>query len=103
MVYEFVSFRFTDGQPAATQQQRLEVMGRWVKSQPGFLGRSAYYDAQQDRWVDFVTWEDLASAHAAMERSQQEPSLADAMRALDTATMAMGHYERRLVETPLER
>lgn len=100
MVYEIVSFRFSDKRPVAEQQQRLEAMGRWVKTQPGFLGRTAFYDAQQDRWVDLVTWADLASAHTAMERSQQEPSLASAMSALDTDSIAMGHYERRLVENP---
>jgi hypothetical protein len=98
MVFEIVSFRFSDGRPVAEQQQRLEAMGRWVKTQPGFVSRSAFYDAQQDRWIDLVTWTDLASAHTAMERSQQEPSLASAMGALDVSSMVMGHYERRLDE-----
>jgi hypothetical protein len=100
MIYEIVSFRFTDGQPLATQQQHIEAIGRWVRTQPGFLNRAAYYDGQQDHWVDLVTWTDLASAHAAMARSQQETSLADAMLALDTATMAMGHYAQHVVEVP---
>lgn len=98
MVFEIVSFRFSDGRPVAEQQARLEAMGRWVKTQPGFLERSAFHDAQADRWVDLVTWTDLAAAHAAMERSQQEPLLAIVMETLDTATINIGHYERRLVE-----
>lgn len=100
MVYEIVSFRFTDRRTLAEQQERLEAMGRWVKTQPGFLGRSAFHDAREDRWVDLVTWTDLASAHAAMERSQQEPSLAAAMAALDGDSIALGHYERRIVQDP---
>jgi hypothetical protein len=98
MVFEIVSFQFSDGRPVAEQQARLEAMGRWVKTQPGFLGRSAFHDAQADRWVDLVTWTDLAAAHAAMERSQQEPTLAAIMASLDTATVTIGHFERRLVE-----
>ncbi|MCA2987965.1 MAG: hypothetical protein INH02_11105 [Gemmatimonas sp.] len=100
MVYEIVSYRFSDTRPVTEQQQRIEAMDRWVKTQPGFVGRSAFYDAQADRWVDLVTWTDLASAHAAMERSQMEPSLATIMDALDTGSIAIGHYEQRLVETP---
>lgn len=100
MVYEIVVFHFTDKRPVTEQQQRIEAMGRWVKTQPGFLGRSSFYDAQADRWVDLVTWSDLASAHAAMERSQTEPTLASAMGAIDTGAITIGHFERRVVETP---
>jgi hypothetical protein len=97
MVHEIVSFRFSDNRPVADQLERLETMGRWVKAQPGFVGRTSYYEAEQDRWIDLVTWTDLASARAAMERSQQEPTLATALGSIDLATLAMGHYERRLV------
>ncbi len=66
MVCEIVSLRFTEGTPAQ-QQEHLEVLGRWVRTQPGFVDRAAYYDPQQARWVDVVTWKDQASATAAME------------------------------------
>jgi hypothetical protein len=95
MVYEIVSLRFTEGTPAQ-QQEHLEVLGRWVRTQPGFVDRATYYDAQQARWVDVVTWKDLAAATAAMELGMKEPSLGPSMATMDHQTMTIGHFERRL-------
>jgi hypothetical protein len=96
MINEIVSFRFVDDSTPAEQEARLELLGRWVRQQPGFVARVASFDPHAGRWLDHVTWTDLASARAAMERSMGEPELAGVMATIDQATMSMGHYEQRL-------
>lgn len=96
MVHEIVSFKFKDGSTVQQQREQLALLGRWVATQPGFVERSAFHDAAQGRWVDFVTWRDLPSANAAMQRSLAEPSLAPVMAGLDQSTMSLGHFERLL-------
>lgn len=95
-VHEIVSFSFKPGSTMQQQREHLAHLGRWVATQPGFVERHAYYDGGQGRWVDHVTWRDLASAQAAMARSLEEPSLAAAMALFDQASMSMGHFEQVL-------
>ncbi len=96
MVNEIVSFRFADDSTPAQQQARLEILGRWVEVQPGFIRRVAFFEPEQGRWLDLVTWSDLAAARAAMERSLGAVELAPVMATIDQGSMTVGHYEQRL-------
>jgi heme-degrading monooxygenase HmoA len=94
--FEIVQFSFKSDVQLRTQIDAMKQLGRWVAEQPGFLARQSYHEPQADRWTDVVEWQTKADAHAAMQRSQREASLAVAMALISTDTLHVGHYEKLL-------
>lgn len=56
----------------------VPLIGGRPSTQPGFLVRQSYHDRSNNRWTEIVEWNNLADAHAAMERIQRDPSQASA-------------------------
>lgn len=92
--FEIVHFAFQAAVPLPRQIQCMKALGNWAQMQPGFLARQSYHDQQSNRWTDVVEWKSVADAKAAMERSQQEASLADVMTLIAPDSLYVGHHER---------
>jgi hypothetical protein len=94
--FEIVQFSFQSSASLTQQTECMQALGRWVQTQPGYVARQCYRDPQSNRWTDVVEWSNQADALAAMQRSQNEASLAGAMALLDPHSIHVGHFERLL-------
>jgi hypothetical protein len=92
--YEIVEFGFTPDRTFEQQAKWMQELGQWVAAQPGFESRQSFYDAGRGRWLDQVAWRSLSFAKEALERCENEASLAIIFSAIDQSTMSMGHYTR---------
>jgi len=82
------------GHPAAEIDAHGAVIGGRASTQPGFLALQSYHDRLNNRWTEIVEWNNLADAHAAMERIQRDPSLAGVMAFIAPESLVVGHHER---------
>jgi heme-degrading monooxygenase HmoA len=64
----------------------------FLKRQKGFISRSILQDhSDKSIFVDIVAWENQADAKAAMQQSQQEPSLLPFFEATEKV-ITFSHY-----------
>ncbi|WP_095084822.1 antibiotic biosynthesis monooxygenase family protein [Mesorhizobium sophorae] len=88
---EIVNFRLKPGTEAGfTAGNR--VVSDWLARQPGFVSRCL---ARRDDggWVDVVRWRSREQALGAAGRIMAEIGDCEAMRAIDPASVDMGHAE----------
>jgi hypothetical protein len=89
--FEIVHFAFVTEIAPQRQSEAMQALGGWVATQPGFVSRHTYQDAQQGHWTDVVEWASRGDAIAAMERSQQEPALASVLALIDPDSLRVSH------------
>ena len=88
---EIVSFRLRPGTEAGFAASN-RLISDWLARQPGFVSRCL---ARRDdgSWVDVVRWRSREQALAAAGRIMSEIGDCEAMRAIDPASVDMGHAE----------
>lgn len=94
LTYEIVHLAFRPDVTPEQQRASMTRIGTWVAAQPGFRDRQSYFSPEAGRWVDLVTWSDLAEAREAAARAMAEPSLGDVWTSIDHESMSFGHFER---------
>jgi antibiotic biosynthesis monooxygenase (ABM) superfamily enzyme len=90
-VLELVVYQLHEG---VSREQFLgtnDAVSGWIRQQPGFISRELVYDAEGDRWVDFIWWETLEQAQAASERSMTSASCAPMFALIDMESALMLH------------
>ncbi|UCI08896.1 antibiotic biosynthesis monooxygenase family protein [Mesorhizobium sp. B1-1-8] len=86
---EIVSFRLKPGTEAGFVASN-GVVADWLARQPGFLSRHLG-ERDDGSWVDVVRWQSLEQAQAAAQRIMTEIGDCEAMRAIQPASVDMGH------------
>jgi hypothetical protein len=97
--YEIVFCKFTSSISPVRQNDALSIIGQWLKVQPGFLNRKSFYDAEQNAWVDLVSWSDSKHAKEAMLRSQSDESLGQVFSLMELSSINVGHYALSTLST----
>ncbi|MDX8445789.1 antibiotic biosynthesis monooxygenase family protein [Mesorhizobium captivum] len=86
---EIVSFRLKP-EAAADFVAQNGVVTDWLARQSGFLSRHLG-ERDDGSWVDVVRWQSLEQAQAAAQRIMAEIGDCEAMRAIEPASVEMGH------------
>ena len=69
-----------------------DVTNTFLKNQKGFISRKIMQDHKDPSiFADVVEWQTLTDAEAAMEKSQQDPTLLPFFEATEKV-ISMGHY-----------
>lgn len=89
-VMEIVRFSPVSGATSASLVEAARGMETWLAAQPGFVGRRLGR-SNDDTWVDWIEWSDMASAKAAAAKITDAPATAAFLAMIDMATVEMRH------------
>lgn len=71
----------------------VETVNDIVKKFDGFVARTVHQDEKDETiFMDYVTWESLEQAHAAMKKMEQTPEIMPFMQAIEKIEV-MKHFE----------
>lgn len=93
-IYEIVVFKFKEGVAPKEQKNLMAKINAFVTNLKGFEKREYFYCEHDNRWVDLVTWTDLASAKNAADEFFRSPACSDIISKIDDTSIVTSHYEK---------
>jgi len=89
-VYEIVVFKANDGVTPEQVIAGAQSIQPFLDNYEGYISRQLI-QADNNQWVDFVTWESIEQAHAAAEDIMKQPEAGQFMSVVDTNSINMMH------------
>lgn len=89
-VMEIVRFSPVPGAVPVGLVEAAREAGTWLKAQPGLVGRSLGR-SDDEIWVDWVEWTDMASAKAAAGQIMDIPATAAFFSMIDMSIVDVRH------------
>jgi hypothetical protein len=89
-VIEIITFRLSKGCSEADFLLTCEAATSFLQTRKGFVSRRLSR-ANDDRYMDHVTWTSQVDAEQAMEAAMKDASLSAFIAAIDPTTMKLDH------------
>lgn len=89
-VMEIVRFAPVAGVTPESLVEAVIGAQTWLAAQPGFVGRRLGR-CDDDTWMDWVEWNDMASAKTAAAKIMDTPATAAFLAMIDMMTIDMRH------------
>ena len=90
-VLELVVFKLNEGVSREQFRRTVDPVSSWIATQPGFVSRELFYDADGDRWIDLVRWRTMEDAQTAAELAMTSESCAPMFALIDMESTLMAH------------
>lgn len=93
-VFEIISLKFQDQVAFEEQQQVMLALNPVVSEFEGFKARDYFYSEENQYWIDFIVWDNLALAKKASEAIMSNTVATDIFALIDERSMLFSHYTR---------
>ncbi len=92
--YEIVMTKFKDEISYEEQAEAMSRLNEVVNNFEGFKSRDYFYSHEANRWVDFVSWTELALAKKASKIAPTIEIAAEIFSLMDESSAIFSHYTR---------
>jgi hypothetical protein len=89
---ELALFKLKPHLSEAEFRSTLSATDEWLARQPGFILRRHGCNGDGER-IDYLEWESMEHAKAAMEKFPDAPEMQAFMDAIDPASLSVRHFE----------
>lgn len=93
--FEIIALQFRAEVDFAAQEAAMANLNAVVQTAEGFKSRDYYYSEENGHWIEFIVWEDDASAKAASAAMMQNEDALAVFGLVDQTTMLFSHYQHK--------
>ena len=93
--FEIIALQFRADVDLAAQEAAMANLNAVVQAAEGFKSRDYYYSEENGHWIEFIVWEDDASAKAASAAMMQNEDALAVFGLVDQTTMLFSHYQHK--------
>lgn len=90
--HEIIVVVFKPGISLEEQTETMKQIGINSSKTDGFVSRKIFYTEQDNRWIDYIIWRDMAAADASIENAKKIPGAAELFAKIDQEKSVWSRY-----------
>ena len=93
--FEIIALQFRNDIEFEDQEAAMAKLNTVVKTAEGFQSRDYYYSEENGHWIEFIVWDNEASAKAASANMMKNKDALAVFSLIDQTTMLFSHYQHK--------
>ena len=93
--FEIIALQFRDDIEFVDQEAAMAKLNTVVKTAEGFQSRDYYYSEENGHWIEFIVWDNEASAKAASANMMKNEDALAVFSLGEQTTMLFSHYQHK--------
>ncbi|PHS00838.1 MAG: hypothetical protein COA68_04190 [Oceanobacter sp.] len=93
--FEIIALQFRDNVEFADQEAAMANLNTVVKTAAGFQSRDYYYSEENGHWIEFIVWDNEASAKAASANMMKNEDALAVFSLVEQTTMLFSNYQHK--------
>jgi len=93
--FEIIALKFRNDVEFTAQETAMASLNTVVQTAAGFKSRDYYYSEENGHWIEFIVWDNEASAKAASADMMKNEDALAVFGLVDQTTMLFSHYQHK--------
>ena len=93
--FEIIALKFRNDVELTAQETAMASLNTVVQTAAGFKSRDYYYSEENGHWIEFIVWDNEASAKAASADMIKNDDALAVFGLVDQTNMLFSHYQHK--------